>query len=363
MTGSISIGRVRNTTISIHWTFAILIVWISIISTSVIDFWWNLAFILTIFLCVVLHELGHAVAASYFGITTREISLLPIGGVALLDRLPQRPRAELIIALAGPLVNLIIALILLFPAVNSMNHGLVKAIESINGHNFIVNLFMVNITMAAFNLIPAFPMDGGRVLRAILSMKLDRIQATKIAARTGQLLAVAAVMVSIFTNQHLISNPGLLLISLFVFYSAQAELQSFVHWSMLDGHVAREVTMKDFGEVESTDKLSTVVNLMLSSSYHSFVVFRDQKAVGTLTRADLIQSLSQKGPEATAGEVMNSTIRTIQDDISLEKTYNTIMESPERPLIVTHNTELLGIVDTDNILEFIMAKQALTTYK
>ncbi|HZY80998.1 MAG TPA: site-2 protease family protein, partial [Cyclobacteriaceae bacterium] len=305
-------------------------------------------------------ELGHAAAANYFGIGTREISLLPIGGIALLERLPQRPLAEFFIAVAGPLVNFLIATILFLPARDALNSGMIKAIESINGHNFIVNVFMVNLTMGVFNLIPAFPMDGGRVLRSVLSIKLDRLQATRIAARTGQILAVIAVMISVFTNQQVVSNPGLLLISLFIFYSAQAELQSFIYWSTLDGHIAREVTMKEFGEVDSSDKLSKAVQSLLSGSHHSFVVFSQETAVGTLSRSDIIQGLAQSGTDALVGDSMHKGVPTIPDDMPLEKAYNVVMESNERPVVVTSSGEMIGVIDADNLLEFIMTRQAIS---
>lgn len=363
MTGSVTIARVGGTRISIHWTFAILIFWISIASSGYMDLMWNLAFVAAIFLCVVLHELGHAAAANHFGIGTREISLLPIGGIAMLERLPQRPRAEFIIAIAGPIVNFVLALILLIPVRDAFSHGMINTIGGINSHNFLMNVFAVNLTMGIFNMIPAFPMDGGRVLRAILSIKLDRLQATKIAVRTGQFIAVVAVMVSVFTNQQLISNPGLLLISLFIFYSAQAELQSFIYWTTLDGHIAREVTMKDFGEVDSSDKMSKVVDSLLSGSHHSFVVFSKETPVGTLNRSEIIQSLSQSGNETLVGEVMHKGVRTIPDDTPLEKAYSIVMEARERPVVVTSNNEMIGVIDADNLLEFIMTRQAISAHR
>ena len=360
MKGSIVFARFGYTRISVHWTFAILLIWIFLASSGTSDALWNVTFVLTVFLCVVLHEAGHALAANFFGIRTVEITLLPIGGVATLEKLPNRPLAELTIAITGPLVNFIISALLFLPVKDLLNHGMVNALSAINGHNFLVNLFIVNLTMGIFNLIPAFPMDGGRVLRALLSIKLDRLTATKIAARIGQVLAIAAIMISVFTNQHAISSPTLLLISLFVFYSALTELRSFTYWSILDGHTAGEVTMKEFGIVQASDKLSKATDMLLAGSFHNFLVVSNGKPVGTLDRSRLIRSLSESGKDTTIDNVMNTDLRTVQTDTPLEKVYETVMTHPEEPVMVTHGGELTGVIDSDNLLEFVMIHQAST---
>ena len=360
MKGSLVFARLGHTRISVHWTFAILITWILLASSGATDALWNLGFVLTIFLCVVLHEGGHAIAAKYFGIRTVEITLLPIGGVATLEKLPTRPAAELIISLAGPLVNFIIAAILFLPVKEMLNHGMTQALIAVNGHNFLVNVFIVNLTMGIFNLIPAFPMDGGRVLRALLSIKLDRLTATRVAARIGQFLAIAAVMISVFTNQYSVSSPSLLLISLFIFYSAQVELRSFAYWSILDGHTAGEVIMKEFAVLAPTDKLSKATEMLLTGSHHNFLVFSEKQPVGTLSRSDLIRSLSESGKDTAVGSVMNKELRTVSFNTPLDKVYEKVMTYPEEPVLVSQNNELSGIIDSDNLLEFIMIHQAST---
>lgn len=360
MKGSIVFGRFGHTRLSVHWTFTILLIWVFVASSSTVDALWNVGFVMTVFVCVLLHEAGHAVAARYLGIRTVEITLLPIGGVATLEKTPNRPISEFIVAMAGPLVNLIIAAVLFLPVKDVLNHGMTKALTAINGHNFLVNIFIVNLTMGVFNLIPAFPMDGGRVLRAILSVRLDRLTATRIAARTGQFLAIAAVMISVFTNQHAVSSPNILLISLFVFYGAQTELRSFTYWSILDGHTAGEVTMKEFGVLATTDKLSKATEMLLSGSHHNFLVFADDKPVGTLGRSELIRTLSESGGDVHIGNVMSKALRTVNADTPLEKVYEAVMSHPEEPILVNRNDELTGIIDSDNLLEFIMIHQAST---
>jgi Zn-dependent protease len=339
MRGSIIIGRLGKTKISIHWTFAILLFWVSIASSSMTDVLWNLAFVLTVFLCVILHELGHIVAARYFGIGAKEITLLPIGGVATLEKLPTRPIEEIIVAIAGPLVNFILAGLLLLPVRDLFRHDLATIITAINGHNFIANIFMVNLAMGIFNMIPAFPMDGGRVLRALLALKLHRTKATKIAARTGQVLAIAAVMIAVFTNQNAISNPSLILISLFIFYSAQGELQSSTYMSIVGGHKAADVTMKDFATLAASEKLSRAVEKLLAGSYHSFLVFSNGRPAGTLGRTELIRSLSMSGQDAIVGDVMKKELRMLDEGTPLERVYETVMQHPEDPVLVMRNNK------------------------
>src|SRR5690606_27785084 len=175
---------------------------------------WSLLLLATIFLCITLHEVGHALMARRYGIATRDITLLPIGGLARMEALPVKPWEELLVALAGPAVQLVIALIL-FPFVQRIDPNL--AMSSIGAVNFVPALFGVNIWLALFNLIPAFPMDGGRVFRALLAFRKGYVRATRTAASLGQLLA----MVFVFAGFAL--NPFLIFIGLFIFLGAQAE--------------------------------------------------------------------------------------------------------------------------------------------
>ena len=193
------IGTAFGIGIYIHATFWLLPLYVVLQSWSrdgleMVGMW--LALLAAVMGCVVLHELGHALAARYFGIRTRDITLYPIGGVARLERLSEKPVEELLIALAGPAVNVGIAA-LLFPLVVllSLPGGLLAFWSTALGF-FLVNLLVTNIVLVGFNLLPAFPMDGGRVLRAILAMPLGRLRATEIAAKVG--IAIAVLLVAAF---------------------------------------------------------------------------------------------------------------------------------------------------------------------
>ena len=179
----------------------------------------QLVFVLMLFGCVVLHELGHALAARSFGIATRGITLLPIGGVAHLERIPRNPAQELVIALAGPAVNVLIAAVLF--AVLTLGGGFQQAIVSLDGGSgaLLPKLLIVNLALVVFNLIPAFPMDGGRVLRAMLALMTDYLSATRWAVRTGQFVACLLALLGF------VYNPMLLLIAAFVVFAAESELR------------------------------------------------------------------------------------------------------------------------------------------
>jgi Zn-dependent protease len=229
------IGQLAGIGIHLHWTFFLLpaLVVVQVLAGGgAIGAAVNaVVFVLAIFGCVVLHELGHALTARRFGIATRDITLLPIGGVARLDRMPKNPWQELAIAAAGPAVNVAIAVALIAGLVAGSLLTQTPAAATLAGSWF-VNLIWINIALVVFNLLPAFPMDGGRVLRSLLAMSMPHLRATKIAASIGQVLAVGLAIVGLFVN------PMLTLVALFVFLAARgearmAELEE--EWRMADG--------------------------------------------------------------------------------------------------------------------------------
>src|SRR6266446_9261548 len=223
MSWSLPIVRIAGIQLRIHITFLLLIVWLafgyysqggSAVAAS------RVIFILLLFLCVVLHEFGHAFAAKAFGINTPDITLLPIGGVARLERMPEEPVQELIIAVAGPLVNVVIAIGLF---VAGGYQGLLSP-SNVEGGGLVAQLLTINIMLVLFNLLPAFPMDGGRVLRALLATRLSYARATQVAATVGQGFAFFFGIVGLFGIPGLFhANPFLIFIAFFVYIGASQE--------------------------------------------------------------------------------------------------------------------------------------------
>lgn len=226
MKGSLNLGKIAGIGVKVHWTFMLLILWVVFLEltrgSNLQSILWSIFFVLALFACVVFHELGHALTARKFKIGTRQITLLPIGGVASLEAMPEDPKEEFLVAIAGPAVNVVIALALylVVPMEEFLKQDpemLEETMSAINAGNFLFYLFSANVMLVVFNLIPAFPMDGGRVFRALLSMKFDRVTATQMAARLGQGVAFLFFLIG------LLYNPILILIAIFVYFGAQGE--------------------------------------------------------------------------------------------------------------------------------------------
>ena len=289
------VGRIAGIDLYVHVTFVILVGWVALshylARRSGADALMGVAFILTLFAIVVLHELGHALTARRFGIPTRDITLLPIGGVARLERMPEDPKQELLVALAGPAVNVMLAGILFL--VVDLGPGLAPYGEVVRvGGSFLDQMLWVNVSLAAFNLLPAFPMDGGRVLRALLAMRMEYVRATQVAAGIGQAMAVLFGFVGLFTN------PFLVFIALFVWLGAAAEASTVQMRSALGNIPVRKAMITDFRVLAPQDPLGRAVDHVLAGFQQDFPVVEHGQVAGVLTRADLLSALARRGQEA-----------------------------------------------------------------
>ncbi|WP_281322321.1 site-2 protease family protein [Flavobacterium aestivum] len=354
MKGLFKLGTIAGIGIFIHWTFTLLIAFIIFINyrngQNSIQIAWSVLFILCIFITVLLHELGHALTAKRYNIKTKDITLLPIGGIARLERLPENPLEELVVAIAGPLVNFALAFITLFfiEIPKDTEELLVLMSSGINANNFFFNFYIVNLTLGVFNLIPAFPMDGGRVLRALLSFRMNRNTATQIAARVGQFIALCFILIGIVTN------PILILIGLFVIFSAQIETESVEFKNLLKGYTVRDVVMKEYQTIEADDTIKKAIAILLESEHRKFLVTQNNKLVGTLNKNQIIRALSEKGEEEYIYNVMDRSLVYIDINTQLEKVIEQLYEKKGSVLIVNENNQLAGILDADNLSEFIL---------
>ncbi len=357
MKGSFKLGKIDEINVYIHWTFSLLILFIVYVNykagQNTTQLLWSLLFIACIFLTVFLHELGHALTAKKFGIKTKDITLLPIGGLARLERLPEKPSEELMVAFAGPLVNIVLALgtSLFISLPNSSEEMVAQLANGVNANNFFLNFYLVNIVLAIFNLIPAFPMDGGRVLRALLSYKLERHVATKIAARIGQILAVGFIFLGFF------ANPFLIFIGLFVFMGAQIESEYTESKYMLKGYKVRDVLMKQYPTIDYNETLETAVKLMLDSQNKHFLVTQNGIPMGTLNREQIIEGLSKKEEEAELSSIIDKNLILLQADSLLEDVFELVYKHKSTLMLVIENNQLIGTLDTENLLEFILINE------
>lgn len=352
---SLSLGRIAGIQVFVHWTFLILIGYIVYSNLKqgmgTVDILWSILFILTLFACVTLHELGHALAARRYHIKTANITLLPIGGVAQLESMPEKPKEELVVALAGPLVNVVIAG-LLFPVL-SFSGGLNDLdVARFSHHNFLPSLMVVNIWLAVFNMIPAFPMDGGRVLRALLSFKFERHVATRIAASIGQLLAIGFVFVGFF------SNPFLIFIGVFIFLGAQGEAQYAQARSLLSGYTVADAVMKQVPTLKPTDTIEYASDQLLASQNKNFLVVDTGQVLGTLTRDEIIRALREgKGAESIE-PFMSRDFLSLQLNMPLEEAWTTMRTKQKSAAPVFSGAALVGMLDTENVAEFLMISEA-----
>lgn len=357
---SLYLGSYKNVKVFIHWTFSILLLWIIISNMRqgipALDILWVIIFVLALFACVVMHEFGHALAAQKYGIGTKDIVLYPIGGVARLEKLPEDPKQELWVAIAGPLVNialfLILSVVLSFTGFNIENLELEEL--KIRPNTILMYIASANLILALFNLLPAFPMDGGRVLRALLSIRLPRAKATQIAGGIGQFLAIFFIFFGLF------NNPILVLIGIFIFLGAAAEVNHTQQESFLKGYKVKDAIMMKFQIISFDSPLSKAVEKLLNSQATHFVVVRDDVAVGTLSRSEIIKGLKEGDENTLIENVADFNPLKIETEDELDDAWKKMMMENKKVAFVIENGHFLGILDQENIGEFVMVKSALT---
>lgn len=348
--------RLAGIDVYVHATFLLLIIWIGLGYWKLEGTLWavfnGVSLILALFACVVLHELGHALTARRYGIRTRHITLLPIGGIAAMESMPEDPKQEIMVALAGPAVNLFIAACLWVWL--SFSNALVTVIYfDLTGGLFLEQLMLLNTVLAVFNLLPAFPMDGGRVLRAILSMRLDRNRATQVAARVGQGLALCLGYLG------LVYNPFLMFIALFVWIGASAEASMENVKSNLSHIPVGRAMLTDFQTLAPDDSLAHAIELTLAGSQKAFPVLEAGLAVGVLTQRGMLRGLQATGENTRVVDWMQNKIQSAEVDEPVHQILKRL-QSDHCPLIsVMKAGELVGIIDLENISELIQIQAAI----
>jgi Zn-dependent protease/CBS domain-containing protein len=353
---SIPIFRIAGIQLRIHITFLLLIAWLafgyytqggSAVAAS------RVIFVLLLFLCVVLHEFGHAFAAKAFGINTPDITLLPIGGVARLERMPEEPMQELVIAVAGPMVNVVIALgLLIAGGAQAFVNPSTSAME---GGGLITQLMTINILLVLFNLLPAFPMDGGRVLRALLATRLSYARATQVAASIGQGFAF------VFGFIGLIWNPFLIFIALFVYIGASQEAALAQMKDVSRRFPVSSAMVREFRTLPESATLQEAVDALLATSQHDFPVVNETGNVaGVLTRHDLIAALRKNDPALRVSDVMRRDIPTVTTGTRFEEAFRIMQECncPAVPVLDSMK-RLVGLLTPENVTELMMIQSAM----
>lgn len=359
MSWSWDLGSIAGIRLRMHWTFLLLIVFIIYMHLSQGDTLAGAAvgvlLVLAIFACIVLHELGHALAARRYGVPTRDITLLPIGGVARLQRMPEHPVQELVVAIAGPAVNVVIAIVLaalLLPMVGLL--GVAGSLEGLGVAPFLGKLLLVNLFLVVFNMLPAFPMDGGRVFRALLATQLDYVRATTIAAKVGQAMAILFVVAGL-----LIPNVFLVFIALFVYLGADAEARTVQTRALLGDLPVREAMITRYQTLSPHDTLGTAVDLLLAGSQQDFPVIDDGRLHGILRREDLVQHLNASSREAKVEQAMQTGCPRVAPRDMLYAVMERLRESNCSTVPVVQDERLIGLITLENIGELMMVREAV----
>lgn len=355
MSWSIPIGTVKGTVIRIHLTFLLLLLWIG--GAHYQQGGWPAAvegvvFITLLFLCVLLHEFGHVMMGRRFGVKTPDITLLPIGGVARMESIPEKPQQELLIALAGPAVNLVIAA-LLYAALGGLLPAGSTEVQN-PGVGMLGRLASVNLFLALFNLIPAFPMDGGRVLRALLAYRQGYARGTQTAASVGQAVAFGLGLLGLFVN------PLLIFIALFVYLGASAEGHAAQLREVSHGVAVADAMITHFESLAPGAVLEDAVECLIRTTQHEFpVVDGAGRLRGLLTRDDLIRALSEHGPGAPVLEVMRSDIPVIEIRRKLDDALQ-LMQAGGLPAVGVADGDgrLVGLITPENVGEMVMIHAA-----
>ncbi len=364
MTWSLRIGSVAGIGIFLHWTFIIIISVLFLLLLAGGDARTAIgvvAFILTLFGCVLLHELGHALCARRYGIGTKDITLLPIGGLARLERMPTQPSQEFWVAVAGPAVNVGIAAILaLFVlliqgAAGLTDISLLRDPEQEFGGNLLAKLMWINIFLVVFNMLPAFPMDGGRVLRAALATRLPYHKATRVAATVGQAMAIFFAFAAFLPGV----SPLLLFIAIFVFLGAQAEAHYAETQYALKGLKVRDAMLTHFRTLSENDSLGDAVDELLAGSQHDFPIIRGDEFIGLLSRQHLMQALSDHDRNAPVTVGMTRQFHSLSEDDDLETLQEALRMGEATTMPVMNEGRLCGLLTKENLMELIMIHSAL----
>jgi Zn-dependent protease/CBS domain-containing protein len=358
MNWSFKIAKILDIDVRVHITFLLLLSWIGFVYyqtgglPAAVD---GVVFICLVFLCVLLHEFGHALAARRYGIRTPDITLLPIGGVARLERMPEKPWQELVVAIAGPLVNVLIVAVLMlvfgtpdrFPNPLSIERAGVGLPEK---------LLAVNVGLVLFNLLPAFPMDGGRILRALLALRQPHARATQTAATVGQAMAFGFGFIGLTQGQ-----PMLVLVAVFVFFGAQSEAMQAGMKSAYSGLRVHAGMITQYQTLPIHADLNAAIEALLRTSQHDFPVVGPAGEVrGLLTRDDLLIALRKSGAQTPVAEVMRIDVPAVHETMLFERAVEIMQESNCPALPVLNNAgRLAGLFTPENVGELMLVQKAL----
>lgn len=349
MKGTLTLGTAFQIPVKIHWSFGLLILFLGYTMWSdQVNFTrslWFAGYILCLFICVILHEYGHALMARKYGIKTRDIIISPIGGVARLEKLPDNPKQELIVALAGPAVNVVIGLIAIglvfFFGYTKIGIPEDPFKEAMNWQHFVFNVAIINMVLFWFNLIPAFPMDGGRILRSALAMKLGKVKATRYASVIGRILSVGFVALAFWGNYFTLG-----LIGVFIFFAAAAENRSVATISKLEEFLTREVMRTNFTKLHISDLFELPADLHKRNVESNFLVFDSLGYIaGCLPEIFIQDIINNEKEDQAVMTMMSKAYGTVDISLPLKEVYEKMAKEGLAIVAVMEDNNIVGIID------------------
>jgi Zn-dependent protease/CBS domain-containing protein len=340
--------------VRLHFTFLLLLIFLLVTDLGSHQSSGNYAlFLAGLLASVLLHEMAHALVASRFGVRTTEIVMFPIGGLSRMER-PLTPVEELWVSLAGPLMNLLLAAGL-FGYILYMHQTVsfirLSDLAQPTDQNILPRLAFGNLLLAGFNLLPAFPMDGGRVLRALLSMIRTEDHATRIASWMGRMLAISMGLYGLLSPQFM-----LVFFAFFIYLGAAQEGAAALGRSLTHGIPVRAAMITEFHKLGHGDTIRNAANLLLSTSQQDFPVAHGDKVVGLLGRNLLLKALAAEGPDAYVAGVMDREFLQLEPTSDLAEVLP-LMAQAGRCALVMDGSNLVGLLTTDNLSEFLLLRR------
>jgi Zn-dependent protease len=360
MRWSIPIGRVFGITLRLHVTFLLLLAWVAYEAFGVGGVSaarWELARVCLVFACIALHELGHSVVAQQLDVEVKSITLLPIGGVAALRRIPENPWQEIAITLAGPMVNAAIAVVLFpfagMPSLQELVTALVTIPHSLGG--LTRALVGTNIALFVFNFIPAFPMDGGRLLRATLALALSYRRATAIAATVGQGIAILFVLFGWMK----FNAPILIIIGVFIFLGAEGEERMVRMRSLLRELEVDDVMSRDFAVLAPQAKVTDGLRMVYQTGQDDFPVMDGDQLVGLVSRSAMVEAANKTGPDITVADVMDTEVPVVSPQDKVAHVYEEMMSEGHTSFPVLGGDRVIGLLSPENISRYMLVQSSL----
>ena len=357
MKGTLKIATLFNIPVFLHWSFPLIFVWILFlgyqIDAGVQPIVMLSVFFISIFSCVVLHEYGHALTARKYGVNTRDIILSPIGGVARLEKIPSRPIEELLVAIAVPAVNLVIALILLPILLLFRKDGVFPVGESelevlSQWNNLGPLVLWTNILLIVFNLVPAFPMDGGRVLRSLLAMKLSRVKATKIAFIVAQFCAAGFLIWGLYFGNYILA-----FIAIFVVLTSRVEWKNVQRAAFIEGQSVSALMRPIHTKLYQDQSIREAIAASSEKEKYFLVFNREDNVAGVLFHEFINHALLEKDTDSPISKYQSNSWQALPSDFPLENAIAVFQQRGYGIVPIIENNSIVGQLDINTLNQFV----------